>query len=637
MKKAKRVVALGLTLAMTATAASALAACGTSSNNMTWYCDKYIKVNENSVVSQAIKEKTGANFSLDTSVSSATDRLSLMISGNELPDILTMSASDVRYKQLAQAGKLWSLDELCEKYGQTIATNEELLYHFAVNGNLYGLPSYFYTSDENTKLETNGGMLIRKDWYEAYMEYVIDNNLTEVDEDKNGICDYDITSIEGAVFACRWVYNNVVPEEQKKSYYGMLLDPFVPSTSYQGIAWMCQYFGVRYEGEEGEYVDGAETEQFKQVVRFLNTLYNNDKLHSGEPKMLPSAALTNTDVSQVGAVLARGDAFIFSGTPQNYASYFSSGRYPVDSSEPVEYVSFVIKNDQREDPYLGDIAGTGYLVTCIPKSCKDPESAIRLLSYLWSNEGQELCSYGIRGEADENGYITSVCDSELSEKFNAEDATYYVDEAGQYHYSKNYLDILSSGDADANEGLGVAQWTLLFRPSYINSNNWGKKQSNKESAYVNNLKKPLTMYSVSYAGCAGLVDVTFDYKAAGVDVTYKDLVSIQTKVNARWANMITGTISAGSFELSMNYLKDCMDTLDRLDHDLLYQAMTARFKARKQDLGIDYSYKLNDPKYVKKEISEGGRYVWEKNGKTYTDIWGARGDLNYYVDFEIVG
>lgn len=636
MKIFRKILALAVGAALLCSSVALLAGCAAS--GMTWYSDNYISIGEDSVVSQAIKTKTGLDITFDTSVSSSTDRLSLMISSGDLPDILTMSASDSRYKQLAQEGKLWSLDELCEQYGVEIAVGDNIRYNYAVEGDLYGLPNYFYTTDENTTLETNGGMLIRKDWFEAYMEYVIDNDLTEVDADKNGICDYDITSAEGAVTAARWVYNNVVPAAQKASYYGMLLDPFVPSTSYQGVAWMCQYFGVRYEDAEGNYVDGAETQQFKQVVKFLNTLYNNDTLHPGEPKMLPQAVLTNTTTEQVGAVLARGDAFMFCGTPQNYPSYFAAGRYPADSSvEPVEYVAFVIKNNEREDPYLGDIAGSGYLITCIPKTCADPEAAIRALAYLWSDEGQELCAYGVRGNADESGNITSVYDADLAETVSKDDVTYYIDAEGQYHYTQNYLDVLGSGDEEAADRLGVAEWMQLYRPSYINSLNWGVKQTNKESAYINNLKKPLSMYSVSYAGCSGLIDVTFDYAAAGVNTTYSELVSINTKVSARWADMVTGTIAAGSYDLSMTYLDDCIQTLNKIGHDVLYEAMTARFKARKADMGIDHAYGLNDPNYVKKEISEGGRATWEHNGKTYTDIWGARGDLNYYEKYDIVG
>ena len=354
--------------------------------------------------------------------------------------------------------------------------------------------------------------------------------------------------------------------------------------------------------------------------------------------MLPQAALTNTDVAQVGAVLARGDAFMFCGTPQNYPSYFAAGRFPADAGvEPVEYVAFVIKNDEREDPYLGDIAGSGYLITCIPKTCKDPEAAIRALAYLWSDEGQELCAYGVRGNADENGNITSVYDGSLAESVSTDDVTYYIDAAGRYHYAQTYLDVLSAGDEEETDRLGVGEWTLLFRPSYINSLDWGIKQTNKESAYINNLKKPLSMYSTSYAASGNLIDVTFDYEAAGVDVTYSELISINTKVGARWADMVTGTITAPSYIASLTYLNDCIETLNRIDHDLLYQAMTARFKSRKADMGIEYAYGLNDPNYVKKEISEVGRGTWEKNGKTYTDIWGARGDLNYYEEYDIVG
>ena len=225
MKIFRKILALAVGAALLCSSVALLAGCAAS--GMTWYYDNYISIGEDSVVSQAIKTKTGLDITFDTSVSSSTDRLSLMISSGDLPDILTMRASDSRYKQLAQEGRLWSLDELCEQYGVEIAVGDDIRYNFAVEGDLYGLPNYFYTTDENTTLETNGGMLIRKDWFEAYMEYVIDNDLTEVDADNNGICDYDITSTEGAVTAARWVYNNVVPEDQKSSYSGMLLDPFV--------------------------------------------------------------------------------------------------------------------------------------------------------------------------------------------------------------------------------------------------------------------------------------------------------------------------------------------------------------------------------------------------------------------------
>ena len=89
---------------------------GKGGESLVWYVDKYISINEQSVSTRAVKAKTGLNFSFDMQVGSSTDKLSLMISSDELPDILTMQANDERFRQLASEGYLYSLDELAEKY-----------------------------------------------------------------------------------------------------------------------------------------------------------------------------------------------------------------------------------------------------------------------------------------------------------------------------------------------------------------------------------------------------------------------------------------------------------------------------------------------------------------------------------------
>ena len=42
--------------------------------------------------------------------------------------------------------------------------------------------------------------------------------------------------------------------------------------------------------------------------------------------------------------------------------------------------------------------GAGWLATVIPKTCKDPERAIRFLEYLASVEGHSDVSWGIEGD-----------------------------------------------------------------------------------------------------------------------------------------------------------------------------------------------------------------------------------------------
>ena len=71
-------------------------------------------------------------------------------------------------------------------------------------------------------------------------------------------------------------------------------------------------------------------------------------------------------------------------------------------------------------------------------------------------------------------------------------------------------------------------------------------------------------------------------------------------------------------------------------HDTLYAAYARGYRIKKQNQNISWGYPHNDPNYKEKTISEGGVYSWEKNGKTYTDIFGARGDINYYEEYDIV-
>ena len=337
-------------------------------------------------------------------------------------------------------------------------------------------------------------------------------------------------------------------------------------------------------------------------------------------------------------MLARGDAFIFCGTPQNYPSYLAAGRFPQnEEDEPVEYVSMVIKNSKGEDPQLGDIAGAGYLITAISKSCKNPETAAKALAYLWSDEGQELCAYGLKGVADESGTITGLADESLAAEFTAEDATYFIDTNGQYHYTDNYISVLGSGDEEKAAEYGVAEWTLLNRPTYLQSRNWGIQKTNKESEYIDNIKMPLAMYSTSYTAVYGLLDPLYDYKAdASVGKSYSEIVGIKAKVDARWANAVTKIIATENNEASFRILDNAINALKGLGYDTLYAAYNVKFKEKKQTLGVPLVYPLNRSDYTKKTISEGGRYTWEKNGKTYSDVWGARGDINYYKKYIIV-
>lgn len=614
---------LGLATLLTLSSASAFAGCG-KKKGIVWYTGVSNNINLNSVVSKALRAKTGLKFAFDKPSNGTADKLALMLASNDLPDMITIKGSDQWYKKLIKSKKLYALDELAAKYGVELDVHPDIMYTYGVNGHIYGLPNYYYLTDQYTKLETNGGMMIRKDWYQAYMEYVIDNQLTDDPS-------YDLTTVAGATYAMRWVYNNLLTEKQKQTYYGMQLDPFT-TDSFQGVAWMCQYFGVRFEAEyddndtlrqwkKGDYVDGADTDQFKEVMHFLNDLYNNDTLHPGEAKMLPATQSSNDLTNQV---LGRGNTFMFCGTPQNMQNGLLTAK-----RNGVEYMSFIIKNSKREDPQLGDIAGTGDLINCISTACKNPEAAIKAFAYMWSGEGQKLASYGLEGEADEYGNIIGVKDPEFAKIFKPEDCTYYVDGNGVHHYTESYYEVLSGGNDKEFQKFGLGQWNLFTRPSYLNSCNWGeKRQTNADSAYVLNMKKPLSVYSCSYHFIGSLLDSIAD--------NYAEMSAIRSEVNGAWASRVVSIFTQKDWTDAQKALKSSLTYLDKLGRKKLYAEYTKNYIAKKVANGVEYGYALNDPNYVKKTISPEGVYKWSNDGKDYSDVFGAIGDITYYTDYDII-
>ena len=56
------------------------------------------------------------------------------------------------------------------------------------------------------------------------------------------------------------------------------------------------------------------------------------------------------------------------------------------------------KSTAGYEPKLNQAGISGWMITYVSKTCKDPAKAIQLYTYLLSDEGQILTNYGVEGE-----------------------------------------------------------------------------------------------------------------------------------------------------------------------------------------------------------------------------------------------
>lgn len=120
---------------------------------------------------------------------------------------------------------------------------------------------------------------------------------------------------------------------------------------------------------------------FKKPMEYLNQMYLQDLL-TKDP------FIDTKDVAK--AKIEQGDVI-------SYAWTISDGTKVPGDNLDTQYEILPPFED-----YVEIRTGTGWLATVVPKSCKNPERAIRFLEYLSSVEGHSDVSWGVEGEEYKN-------------------------------------------------------------------------------------------------------------------------------------------------------------------------------------------------------------------------------------------
>lgn len=576
----KRTTALLLAGALMASAALSLAACGSGPKELYYPEEGYANADSDSwlqlgedaealtvnwfvnsasfgnaaskgtLVAEKIYEKTKCRINFITPVDDTGAQLSTMISGNKLPDVVTVGASGEESIQLATEGYTYPIQKLAEKYAPSLNArlNDDIRNFFKMSdGNIYGLPNHFYTSDDMTayaaqegkNLSSNGALLVREDYLNQYLRTFPDK---------------DVTTASGFREMCVWIKSRYKLSDTNPTF---MLDTFT-STGSTGLLWLMEYFAVPKEDKNGNLLLEYEQENYRDALMWLNQLYRD--------KLISQANFTAM-YGTVSAYLQQGMAFAFLGSPQMYTAAFANAY-----KSGINYVPVVITNDKKETPLLRDLSGSGWLYSMITGNCKHPDRVIKLFDYLYSDEGQSLF-FGVEDQ---------TYTYEIEPGATVDGKTYKY---GRIAWKDEVEQKIIDGDVSS---YGFMYSNMFVNPMYPRLASPQGAVLNSFNDYIDyNLKIAISDFTYSIKGFEFVRDVN--------DPAYKDIFNKLSQINDEWVRYFPQIISAGTANDALAIYNATVESAKRLGSADVLAFDNAAFKAYKEKIGMIFAWPPNDP------------------------------------------
>lgn len=518
-------------------------------------------------VGRRIYEKTGIRINWLSPVLDDGTQLSTMISGDKLPDLVTVGSTAEERWLLPMEGLIYPIDELAKRYAPTLMNriDDEIEKQFqGHDGHLYALPNHYYTDDdlnafeeqEGTKILANGAMVAREDWLNEYIAYKksVDATWTDV----------EATTPDGFIEMCKWMKTKKkIPNSQST----VLLSQFTASGS-NAISWILQYFCTPREDAEGNLVNTYRQLQYEEALLFLNRLYRENLISSGN-----LSATQSSIASQIG----NGTPFVVIASPQDFVGGFASAHRNLG----VDYVPILLTNKNGDAPQLASLAGkNGYLCHMITKNCKRPDRVAKLFDYLLSEEGQSLY-YGILGE-DFTWEIEPGATVEKEVNGVLKTVTYKY---GKAKWADKTWENIVKGQT---REYGFMYSNPLVNPMYPRLTGPNGEVLNTLSDYITyNNKAALSDYVYTQSGFAYSRDIT--------SPEYSEMMEINTNISLMMGMKYAQIVSAKSEAEAKRIIKSMIDEAIAMGADKLLAYDNVQFKKYKESRGIAFAWPPNDP------------------------------------------
>lgn len=398
-----------ISLAIAVILSLGLFACGDSGNNvntddwqndsgeepitLTWFVDvdTFTKQFGDNLTDREIFRRTGVKlvFSNSDSVSGSA-KLNTMIMKDKLTDFVSTPAEGAAHVQMIKGKKIWDMKSLFDTYSSVEDFVPADMYKWCSypdDGKLYGIRSHFFGDDcKPGELLANMVMVASTSLMEKY-------NIDAVN---------DFSSMDKLIATLE----KVKAGEEKAGKKG-----FIPFYTNSGGEELNEFLAIPRETEDGDYLDWHETKAAEDLAVKMNEMYRKG--------LISDLALTDS--------LKMRDAMLQERTFLVLMNFASSQYYMWDVYEQIgdEYAAVgPLKNDNGDEPTLTCWTPNGYLATAISKKCQHPERALKLLNFLYSDEGQILSTFGIKDES------------------------YYIGDDGKYYYTNDFYSLTEKEAAD---------------------------------------------------------------------------------------------------------------------------------------------------------------------------------------------
>lgn len=347
-------------------------------------------------VAKELEARTGVKIDLVSPTGNPAEKLSLMLAGQNYPDIVLMDRGSDIVNQYIEAGALVNLSDYLDQMPNVVAMYGETLNKTRyTDGNNYYLSNWYgYDPDPVA------GFICRYD----YMIELVGQERADSDEPFTWSEMHEILK----------QFKEAHPESSNSVVISQ------PGSGNMNGAFAGMNGIYPYYVHDGKLEFAVRDPEFITAIHQMNELYREGIL---DPEWTSnSTELQNQKLSNNGAFAYVG-AYWDTWTP--------SAALIATENENAEYLAYKVIPDNATTTAL-PLAGRsslGWDAIAITTNCKNVEAAVKFIDYCASQEGQDLLLWGIEGDTWEfvDGVRTPIGD--IVERYQA-DPSNTVDQTG---------------------------------------------------------------------------------------------------------------------------------------------------------------------------------------------------------------